>query len=52
MKGTENFRNKTLRAVERIARNEVEKHAFGWPPVCAGIYHQPKRPVQQKEKSI
>ena len=35
---------KVLAAVEKITRNEVERNKFGWPPVCMGIYHQPKRP--------
>lgn len=50
MKVSANFRNKAIKAVEKIARNEVEKYAWGWPPVCAGIYHQPKRPSQQSKK--
>lgn len=50
MKAKKNFRSKVLRTVEKIARQEVEKHAFGWPPECAGIYHQPKRPDLQKRK--
>lgn len=50
MKTKKNLRSKALSAVEKIARNEIKRHAFGWPPECAGIYHQPKRPVQQKRK--
>lgn len=33
-----------LKAVEKVTRQEVKKNAFGWPPLCTGIYHQPKRP--------
>ena len=44
MKGKERMGVKTLRVVERIARNEVEKARCGWPPICSGIGHQPKRP--------
>lgn len=44
MKRNEKIGVKALRAVERIARNEVEKMKFEWPPLCAGIGHQPKRP--------
>lgn len=47
MKTKKNLRSNALSAVEKIARNEI-RHAFGWPPECAGIYHQPKRPTQQK----
>lgn len=50
MKGTGNFRNKAFRTIEKIARREVEKNSFGWPPECTGIIHQPKRPVRQKRK--
>jgi cyclic lactone autoinducer peptide len=49
MKGKEKLRKKVLKVVERVARNEVEKNMFTWPPICLGIYHQPKRP-QNKEK--
>lgn len=35
-----------LKAVERLTRDT----AFRWPPVCSGIYHQPKRPVDKKKK--
>lgn len=49
MKGTGKFKNKALRTVEKIARSEVEKNAFGWPE-CMGIFHQPKRPIRQNRK--
>ena len=39
---------KALRVVERIARNEVEKVRCGWPPICSGIGHQPKRPKRKE----
>lgn len=51
MKGTGKLKSKALGAVEKIARREVEKNAFGWPPECMGIFHQPKRPSQQNKKS-
>ena len=33
-----------LKMLERVARREIKKSNSGWPPQCAGIYHQPKRP--------
>lgn len=34
-----------LKAIEVVARSTVSE----WPPFCAGIFHQPKRPAQQKK---
>ena len=38
-----------LKAVERIARNEVERDIWGDPPICLGIGHQPKRPKRKED---
>lgn len=38
---------KVLKVVERVTRNEI-KRACGDPPFCLGIFHQPKRPVENK----
>ena len=51
MKKTEKINNVILKAVERIARNEVEKNCYNWPPDCAGFFHQPKRPKNVKKES-
>lgn len=51
MKKTEKINDTILKAVERIARNEVEKNFYEWPPDCAGIFHQPKRPKNVKQKN-
>lgn len=40
---------KVLKVVERATRNEVIRNQRGWPPLCAGIFHQPMRP-QKKHK--
>ncbi|MCD7837232.1 MAG: cyclic lactone autoinducer peptide [Lachnospiraceae bacterium] len=40
---------KVLKAVERVARNEVIRNMSGWPPLCGGLLHQPMRP-QKKQK--
>ena len=39
-----------LKVVEKVARVEVEKTISGWPPLCTGIYHQPKRPQKNETK--
>lgn len=44
----ETIKKKTLQLVERVARDEVEKNMLTWPPICLGIYHQPKRPKKRK----
>lgn len=47
MKSKEKINVKALRVVEKIIRNEVEKVRCGWPPICMGISHQPKRPKRK-----
>lgn len=39
-----NLKRSILKVVEKIIRVEVEKNDSYWPPLCNGIYHQPKRP--------
>lgn len=51
MKKTGKINNTILKTVERIARSEVEKNCFDWPPICAGFFHQPKRPKNVKTES-
>lgn len=41
---------KLLKVVERAMRNEAAHGIDGFPPPCAGIWHQPKRPTNQKKK--
>ena len=31
----------------KIAKREAVKAKSGWPPICAGILHQPKRPAKK-----
>lgn len=40
---------KLLHVVERVARTKVA-NGLPWPPLCAGIYHQPKRPKIKLDK--
>lgn len=48
MKKKDKINDTVLKIMERIARNEVEKNCYDWPPVCAGFFHQPKRPKNEK----
>lgn len=41
---SESLKKGLLKAVEKVARTEVERNRKQWPPLCAAIYHQPKRP--------
>lgn len=41
---------KVLKFVERAVRNEAVNGIDGFPPPCTGIFHQPKRPINQKKK--
>lgn len=45
-----NKKHNVLKVVEAMARKKVESDSFRWPPLCTGILHQPKRPVQRKNK--
>lgn len=49
MNGKEKINKKALKVVERITRNEAEKVSCGWPPICLGISHQPKRPKRKED---
>lgn len=42
---------KVLKVAERVMRNEAVYGINGFPPPCMGIFHQPKRPMIQKEKN-
>lgn len=48
MKKSEKAGNMVLKVVERIARSEVEIVRDGYPPICLGIGHQPKRPKKKE----
>lgn len=43
-------KHNALKVVEAVARVKVTSDSFRWPPLCTGILHQPKRPVQRKNK--
>ncbi len=36
-----------LNLAGKIAKMEAVKSKSGWPPICAGILHQPKRPAKK-----
>lgn len=40
---------KLLQTVEYVTRKSVERNIDGRPPLCVGIFHQPKRPVRYKQ---
>lgn len=44
-----NVNKKVLKVVERLMRNEATQSAGKFPPPCLGIFHQPKRPTNQKK---
>ena len=43
-----NWKRTVLVMIEKVTRQEVEKNASKWPPLCNGIYHRPKRPGRGK----
>ena len=38
------IRKEALKLVEKVVKAEVDIDVYSWPPHCAGIFHQPKRP--------
>lgn len=38
-----------LQTIARIAKNEMDGGINSWPPICAGLLHQPRRPVEEHE---
>lgn len=48
MKKTEKVTNKVLKAIERVARNEVEKTILSSTAECSALFHQPKRPKKRE----
>lgn len=38
------IQKKALEVMVKVVKKEVEKNENAWPPICAGIFHQPKRP--------
>lgn len=33
-----------LQVLALMAEDEMEVNIYSWPPICAGILHQPQRP--------
>lgn len=40
---------KVLEVMTKIVRYDVEQRRSSWPPLCGGIFHQPKRPIAQRK---
>ena len=47
-----NVNKKVLKFVERLMRDEAVQSAGKFPPICLGIFHQPKRPVSPKKRKM
>ena len=45
-----NVNKGVLKVMERLMRNEAVQSAGKFPPICLGIFHQPKRPVSPKKR--
>lgn len=43
---------KLLKGLERVLRSEAVNGIDGFPPPCAGILHQPKRPVVPQKREV
>lgn len=34
-----------------VIRSITDIEAYGWPPICNGLFYQPERPVRSCEKA-
>lgn len=41
-----------LKIIAMIAEDKAEDNKVGWPPICAGILHQPERPMAGENEPI
>lgn len=39
--------SQVLELAGKLAKREAIRAKSGWPPICAGILHQPKRPSKK-----
>lgn len=47
----ETAKQKMVKLAAKAARGMTEQQIWdGWPPVCVGLFHQPKRPGKRSEK--
>ncbi len=40
--------NRILNLAGKLVKAEGARAKSGWPPACAGLLHQPKRPVKKQ----
>lgn len=50
MKGKGSVKKALLQVLALMAEDEMEVNIYSWPPICAGILHQPERPIDRKNK--
>lgn len=36
-----------LKAAGKLVKLETKRVDAGWPPLCVGLLHQPKRPIKK-----
>lgn len=46
----QDMEREVLKLVEAVARKNATNTVWGWPPHCALVLHQPKRPSPVVEK--
>ena len=44
MKEKGSVKKTLLQVLALMAEDEMEVNIYSWPPICAGILHQPERP--------
>lgn len=40
-----------LQVLALMAKEEMEVNIYSWPPICAGILHQPERPQKDLNRN-
>lgn len=46
MKEKGSVKKTLLQVLALMAEDEMEVNIYSWPPICAGILHQPERPIE------
>ena len=45
MKEKRSVKKALMQALALMVEEEMEVNIYSWPPICAGILHQPERPI-------
>ncbi len=38
-----------LKTLAKVVKQENDSSVYEWPPICIGIFHQPRRPIKLRK---